>query len=352
MAQKTNPALLGAFVVGAVFLGVAGVAVLGGGRFFRTTQQFVAYFNESIQGLAVGAPVMFRGVKVGSVTDIKVVIYPNTVEVKIPVFFEIDGSHLTTAAGQRSRFMKDRSVVERTFEQGLRAQLELQSFVTGQLFINLDFRPNTPVVRTRLPHREAEFPTIPSTISAIGKGLQEVDIPRMAREVQELVQGLSRLVNGDELKSLLASASDVGASLKGTVAKANDTLESVQAMVRKLDGQTVNHVNETLVDARQLVRRLDGEMVPAAQQVLADLRPLVADVQKTVGSARGALERAESMLVSFDGAMADDSPLGWQINTTLQEVSALARAFRKLTDYLERYPDSMIFGKKPGGGGQ
>jgi paraquat-inducible protein B len=78
----------------------------------------------------------------------------------------------------------------------------------------------------------------------------------------------------------------------------------------------------------------------------------VADVQKTVGSARGALERAESMLVSFDGAMADDSPLGWQINTTLQEVSALARAFRKLTDYLERYPDSMIFGKKPGGGGQ
>jgi MlaD protein len=78
MARKPNPALLGAFVVGAVILAVLGLVIFGGGKFFRSTQSWVAYFDESIKGLAVGAPVTFRGVKVGSVTDVKVVVDPKS----------------------------------------------------------------------------------------------------------------------------------------------------------------------------------------------------------------------------------------------------------------------------------
>ena len=78
MARKPNPALLGAFVVGAVILAVVGLVIFGGGKFFRSTQSWVAYFDESIKGLAVGAPVTFRGVKVGAVTDVKVVVDPKS----------------------------------------------------------------------------------------------------------------------------------------------------------------------------------------------------------------------------------------------------------------------------------
>jgi paraquat-inducible protein B len=378
MARKPNPALLGAFVVGAVILAVAGLVILGGGRFFRTTQPWVAYFGESVKGLSIGAPVLFKGVKVGSVTDIKVVLDPQAERAQIPVYFEIDGDRLSVAAGQISQFMKDRAVARRAFELGLRAQLETQSFVTGQLAINIDFFPGTPVRLVGGPQKYPEFPTIPSTLSAIGKRLEEIDVVGLARDAQEVLQGVSRLVSGQEIRTALASANAalvganrlvatgdarlaaLGTALEGTVAKANDTLESVQVvlqrvdthtvtalndLLRNADSQTLAAVNETVRDAQKLVRRLDAETVPAANQVLADLRPLLADAQKAVGSARGALEKAETTLGAVDGTLDGGSALGHQLKTTLQELSAAARAFRDLSSYLERHPNSIIFGK-------
>src|SRR5512136_647970 len=96
MASRANPAVIGGFVLGAIALGVVGLVVVGGGKFFQHRQSWEAYFDESIKGLAVGAPVTFRGVKVGSVTDIRVIlnrdVTPATVRtgvMRTPVFFEI-----------------------------------------------------------------------------------------------------------------------------------------------------------------------------------------------------------------------------------------------------------------------
>jgi paraquat-inducible protein B len=363
MARRSNPALLGAFVLGAVILAVAGLVIFGGGRFFRTTQTWVAYFDESVKGLVVGAPVTIRGVKVGSVTAIKVVLDPKSVSVRTPVYFELDPSRTVVARGEESRFLKDRSDAPRAFDLGLRAQLATQSLVTGQLAINLDFHPGTPITFSGVADKYPEFPTIPSTLSALGKGLEEVNIADLAKEAQEVLQGISRLVNGPEIRTALASANSalegakrlmatgetniakLGTAFEGTAAKATDTLQDVQALVRRADKQTVPAVNETLKDTQQLVRRLHAETVPAANQVLTDLRPLVADVRQAVGRARVVLERAETTLVSVDGALEENSPLGYQIKTTLADVSAAARAFRSLSSYLERYPDAVIFGK-------
>ncbi|HWT81518.1 MAG TPA: MlaD family protein, partial [Candidatus Methylomirabilis sp.] len=125
MARKTNPAIIGGFLLGAVALAVAALVVFGGGKFFRSTQRWVAYFNESIRGLAIGAPVTFRGVKVGSVVDIRVVVDPKTVQARTPVVFEIEADRLTDVQGGPVEFMKDREGAKRAFEHGLRAQLEL-----------------------------------------------------------------------------------------------------------------------------------------------------------------------------------------------------------------------------------
>jgi paraquat-inducible protein B len=104
-------------------------------------------------------------------------------------------------------------------------------------------------------------------------------------------------------------------------------------------------VGETLKGAQGLLRRVDGETVPAVNQVLADLRPLIEEVQKAAVVARGALERAEATLVTVDGALEEQSPLRYEVRTTLQEVAAAARSFRGLSNALERDPNSVIFGK-------
>jgi paraquat-inducible protein B len=368
MARTPNPALLGGFVLGAGLLAVAGLVVFGGGKLFRSTQPWVAYFDESIKGLTVGAPVTFRGVRVGTVTDIRVVLDQKE-EVRTPVIFELEANRITTAQGGDIRFSQGGTRARRLFERGLRARLELQSFATGQLGINLDFFPNSPMRLVGKAEKHIECPTIPSAMSALGRGLEELNSAELAKNVQDILQGMARLVNRPELEAAVVSASTalknldhlvlnadarvtaLGSLLDTTSTTANDTLMAIEALARRVDGQTVPAVNETLGDAQRLVRRVDAETVPAVGQVLAELQPLVGDVIRTAGAARGALERAEATLNSVDGLLEERSSLRYQLRVTLQELAAAARAFRTLSSYLERRPEAVLFGKAGRGGG-
>ena len=385
MARKANPALLGAFVLGAVVLAVAALVVFGGGKFFRSTQPWVAYFDESIKGLAVGAPVTFRGVKVGTVTDIKVVLDTNKDEVRIPVFFELEADRITQLGGKDRLFEKGRPRAHHLFKQGLRAQLQTQSLVTGQLAINLDFFPHSPIRLVAGPWPYPECPTVPSAFASLGRSLDDLDTAQLAKDLRDIMQGAAQLLNGPELKSALATANSaltgvnrlvanadaritsLGGGLDKASARATETLEVVQALVRRFDGQTVTALNETLKDAsalvrnlddktvaelndtlvaaRQLVQRVDGETVPAANQLLTDLRPLVEDLRGAAVVARSALEQAEVTLATVDGALEEGSPLRHEVRVTLRELAGAARSFRVLSNYLERNPSSVIFGK-------
>ena len=145
MGRKANQAIIGAFVLGAVLLAVAGVFVLSGDRFFFAPRKtHVAYFDGSLEGLDIGAPVTFNGVRIGSVTDVKVVIDADGASIRTPVFFDIDARRLHGVAGGTIRFEQDAGELDRLIAHGLRARLELQSLVTGQLVVALNFYPNTP----------------------------------------------------------------------------------------------------------------------------------------------------------------------------------------------------------------
>src|SRR5438874_13147894 len=133
VGRKANQAIIGAFVLGAVLVAVAGVVVLGSDRFFRHATTFVAYFDGSLEGLDIGAPVTFNGVRIGSVTNVKVVIEADGASIRTPVFFDIDGRRLHDVAGGTIRFEQDAGELDRLIAHGLRARLELQSLVTGQL---------------------------------------------------------------------------------------------------------------------------------------------------------------------------------------------------------------------------
>src|SRR5262249_348110 len=162
-----------------------------------------------------------------SVTAIKVVLDPETVSTRTPVYFDLDPSRLVVARGEESRFLKDRSDAPRAFELGLRAQLEMQTLVTAPLAINLDFTPCTPIKFSGQPDKYPEFPTIPSTMSALGKGLEDVNLAELAKEAQEVLQGISRLVNGPDLKATLASANSALESAKHLMASGETNISKL-----------------------------------------------------------------------------------------------------------------------------
>jgi phospholipid/cholesterol/gamma-HCH transport system substrate-binding protein len=393
MASRANPAVIGGFVLGAIALAVAGLVVVGGGKFFQHRQFWEAYFDESIKGLAIGAPVTFRGVKVGSVTDIRVVVNKDVAPEKVssgvlrtPVFFEISADRIADTAGQEIRFDKEAEGIKRLFDFGLRAQLELQSLVTGQLGINLDFHPGAPMTLTGLSLKYPEFPTIPSTMAALGRSLDDLNMNELAQDIRRTVRGIERLVNSPEVKEVFVSANTtltrvdtlaanadakiatLGPALEKATAALNETLDTIRALAqnvnsqtvpaatqtlqdvgqlaRRIESETVPGANQFLGDARQVAKRLDAETVPAVNQLVGQVRQLAASFETTSDAIRLAVEQIRQLASTADAAVQDRQPLLYQINTALQEVSGAARSFRALADYLDRHPEALLFGKR------
>ena len=141
MSKPANKTMIGTFVVVAVVLAVAAVVLFGSGKFFQQTERWIVFFEGSVKGLNVGSPVVFRGVQIGQVTDIIVGFDTAKIEVIIPVIFEIDPEKFKDIGLRVER--SDEEMVRALIERGLRAQLQMQSMVTGQLVINIDFLPNT-----------------------------------------------------------------------------------------------------------------------------------------------------------------------------------------------------------------
>src|SRR5262249_51237258 len=155
---------------------VASLIIFGGGKFFTQKQVFVAYFDESIKGLSIGAPVTFNGVKIGSVTDIKVVVARDEAKGWTPVFFEIEADRFQDRAGHRVKFQPGAPDLKHLIDRGMRAQLETQSLVTGQLAVSLDLHPGAPIRLTGLRPEPPEIPTIPSSSERIARTLENLPI--------------------------------------------------------------------------------------------------------------------------------------------------------------------------------
>jgi paraquat-inducible protein B len=329
MNKKISPAMIGAFVIGAVALIVIAILVFGSGRLFRQTRDFVLYFDNSVNGLRVGAPVKFKGVEVGSVKDIRLQLEKGAEVNKIPVIIEIDLEKLTSR-GATLDITVNREVFRKAIvDRGLRGQLEMESLVTGLLYVALDFLPGTPinlVQRTNGDYKYPEIPTLPTSleqakdaVTRILSKLEEIDFKALIASLESTVDGIKRTVNSPDLEL---------------------TIRSLK--------QTMPKVDEAVVNIRNLAGTLDDKV-----KILAD------DLQHTSGDARLALKQAadalkqtEETMKKAEAAVANietlsdlDSPVNYELEKSLREVSAAARSLRSLTGYLERNPRALIFGK-------
>jgi paraquat-inducible protein B len=281
VAKKPNPALVGAFLLGAALLAVAAVAIWGSGKLFDRRYRYVCYFPGSVNGLAVGAPVKYRGVPIGLVVGMRIRHEQPRSDTRIPVFVDLSAKRLRELGA-----ISDPSpnLLRELIASGLRARLDSESLVTGQLYVNLDMFPDSAL---NLIHGRGypEIPTIPTpleeatkSLSALLSQIQKADIAGTARSLSSAVEGINRLVNTPAIARTLAE------------------LPSTVVMVRRLMQDTDINV---------------GRVGESVQATLAARGPLINELQRA-----------------------------------LVDVQHAAEAVRALAQFLQRNPNALLVGKK------
>ena len=258
---------------------------------------YVLYFNETLRGLSVGAPVTLLGMPAGEVTTVGLDLDPKTMRIRGRVeivsyperlMARLDAKQVALGQalvrnGQGRHALMQRLVGER----GLRAQLRSGNLLTGQLFVALDFFPGAPKVNIDWTRDPPEIPIVPSTVQ------------------------------------------DLEAKVTGIVAKLEKLpYEAIGADLTKV----LVTLNQTLEDASKALNRVDSDITP-------ELKMVVAEIRRTIASADGVIKNADAGLINRD------APAQQELREALQEITRAARSLRVLTDYLERHPEALIRGK-------
>ena len=368
MSRRASPTAIGAFVVGAVALIVAGMLVFGSGQFFRHPLRYALFFDTSVEGLSVGAPVQFRGVKIGQVARIEARWGTQWIEVVI----DVDPRSLLV--GKTHSVEELVQEVEKSIkESGLRAQLRTLSLLTGQLFVAIDLFPNSEIKLTGLDRSLPEVPVVPTTLQIFSERaerlmdtLASLPLPQLIESTAQAVEGINKVVNAEfprvmlRASSVLGHTDDIVRTLSDQegplLASAKETLDSTRAAVTEVsrdahqllarldaDAQTLNAL---LQDAQRMVQKTEGEIGSLG----ASVRGTAEEARAALEVTRRTLEKAQAALGAVDGTLGGTRPLGYQLINTLQDLAAAARSVQTLADYLDQHPEALLKGKgNPGG---
>jgi paraquat-inducible protein B len=252
---------------------------------------YLVEFDGSVRGLRAGAPVEFRGIRAGTVTDVRLEIDAGHNAVRIPIALEIEPQRIGVVQGASDA--QPYAVMAALVERGLRAQLKSGNLLTGELLVDLDFHPDSPPASLDRSGAHPKIPSVPAELEALEASVSAMLTKLAALPLPELIDDLRRTIKG--IDSLVASPDTVG---------------------------TVAALNQSAVRLAGLLAMFDGQVGPL-------------------------LVQARSTLASADGLVGADSQARYDLNLLLKELTGAARAIRGLADYLERHPEALLRGKAP-----
>ncbi|MBK1644925.1 mammalian cell entry protein [Thiocapsa imhoffii] len=265
-------------------------------KIYLNKEHYLLFFDGSVRGLTIGAPVMLRGITVGQVLDIQLQLDLDALKFQIPVLIEVEPERINLR-GDRE-LLNERGIVEQLVAKGLRGQLKTGSLLTGQLYVELDIHDSEPPDRLTQVAGHLVLPTMPGSLEAItGKvttvldRLEAFPIEQIGKELTTTLSGVSEIVNSQSLR------------------------------------QSVEELDRTLVEVHALVARLNTDIAPE----------LAMSLQQTSETLQGLRRMIE-----------EGSPISVELRRALSEVTGAARSLRVLSDYLERHPEALLRGK--GGG--
>ena len=322
MSKPVSPLAIGSFVLGALLIALAIIFYVSGNRFGSDHQKGLAVFDGSVKGLEVGAPVAFKGVTIGEVTKIHLIINADNYAVLTPVEVRIDVNRIEKTGGDL-----DNNAINHLIDRGLRAQLQLQSLLTGLLYIQLDFYPDSELRYTDTGLEIAQdviiMPTIPTDLEQLSKELDQVNIQSLLKDIEMAASGANKLLNDPQLQALAGNI--------------NQSLAAIQQLSATLETElaTLSPQLRTLLDnTDQTVKTLNSE-IPA----------LAATAHGSLQQLHTAVAGFENAMNSVDYTLSDDSAVLYDVRQAARDLSAAARALESLAETLETQPESLLQGK-------
>ena len=327
--KRIDPRVIGSFVVGAIILSVAGLLFFGPGGLLTETSRYVIYFDSSVKGLKVGSPVRFRGVKIGQVKEINVRVRPKNFEFYIPVVIEIETARIRADGTKKSLMdtlkmtLQDEDLMLPLIAKGLRAQMALDSLVTGQLYVNLDMLPEAPLIITGYDSDYPELPAITSSLAEITRTFENIPFKELADKLISSAEGFETLVNSPNLHNALAN-------LDKTTSQLNQFLENLNERFVPL----VDTLEQTIEDGQTTIRHLDQKIDPLSEQL-----------SQAAQAVHNASVKTSAAMEQVKGLTGDDSQLMEQFGQTLHEMNMTAREIRYLTSEIEQDPQILLRGR-------
>lgn len=323
MTLATNRStLVGGFVLGGLVLAVAAVLLFGGMSLFTAKTEAVAFFEGSIAGLQIGAPVTFRGVRVGAVRSIELRLDLHGLTTAIPVYLDLEPDNVQATNGTSTG---ETVTVQQLIAAGLRARLTTQSLVTGQLTVELDLQPGTPAHLNGGGGKVPEIPALPSELQKLRDQVSELPLRELAdtagrtlRAIETLSGKLNTSV-GPTLDSLHATSDAATAAL----VTSNQAIQVLQA------------------DLDRTMRNADGVIAEAQRQLASG----GADLHRTLASANRAADQAATLMSTVNSLADPRSRMRADLEATLRDLAASASSLRSLASELERNPSAILTGR-------
>lgn len=317
--SKPKSIAIGAFIVGAIILVFAALLFFSGGQLFSHKERVIMYFEGSVQGLQAGAPIKLKGVVLGEITDIQINFQSDDKNVLTAVTAELALQRIN-----RKGANVDRNFFEDAITRGLRAQLNYQSFLTGLLYVELDFFPNMPTQIYGFQNDILELPTIGTEFEEISKNLQELNIKGLIENLEKLSENIAKLVASDAVEQTLGSIKNAANSIDQT------------AIDLRIDINKTSHDLSKTSDELTLLLKSFNQQAPV---IARNLNTTLVQLQQS-------LDQFKTTAQTLDNTFTEDSPLVYQLNRTLKDISRSANALNNLSDTLEQQPEALLRGKK------
>lgn len=333
---------VGLFVVLGLVLLVMAIAYVLGSKLFTSFEPIQMRFAGSVYGLQVGSPVVFRGVAIGNVRSIGLALNGSSGQIEIPVTAQLDAA-LVRPLGLAAPANPSAGTVQPTAQQtlrhliaqGLSARLATQSLLTGQLYVDLDLRPdpNRPQIASP-PEAVPDVPTLPTTLQALQAQLEGIDLKAALQDVAAIASATRVLLQDPQLKSAVANAAQLTADLRVLT----------QSLQREL-GPLAKATHNTLTDARQAATALSDAATRIAQTAKHLDATLAAD-SPLLQSFQNSTRELAATALSLREATGEDAELVQNLNRAAREVSRAARQLSELSQLIERQPDLLLRGRK------
>jgi paraquat-inducible protein B len=339
MAKRVSSASIGAFVLASLALAGMAAVVLGSGQLFRHPHYYICMFQGNLNGLKVGAAVKVKGVQIGTVKKIGLRLSPSEGvlrqvafnQLPLPVIFELDEREFKSkgATGDALRPEEFQNMIQ----QGLRAQLNMESLLTGLLYVDLGFHPHSPAQFFIEPGSGPmpEIPTIPTDMEEIRENatkalakIEKIDFNKLINAITDAGISVKQLAGDPDLHHAIDSINRI----------VNDP--SIREAIRSAK-VTLDNVNQTVIAAKLVINRTGPK-----------IDPLVASLQKSSTDLQAALIQARSTMASAQLVVSPGSPITHKLDATLDNLTDASRSIHDLADYLQRNPSALIRGKYEG----